>query len=120
MTSLVAIGECMVELAHLGESTLEVSFAGDSSNTMVYLHSQAPELEISLLSAPSDDHYSQRVLAFWTESGIGTRHITTRPGELPGLSIIQNDTDGKRHFILLAQPLRLSETGPAHQGRIQI
>jgi len=98
MTSLVAIGECMVELAHLDGQTLTIGFAGDSSNAMVYLRRWAPELEVSFLSALGDDPYSKQILAFWKESGIRTNHVKILPGELPGLSIIQNETNGERHF----------------------
>ena len=98
MTSLVAIGECMVELAHLDGQTLTIGFAGDSSNAMVYLRRCAPELEVSFLSALGDDPYSKQILAFWKESGIRTNHVKILPGELPGLSIIQNETNGERTF----------------------
>ena len=98
MTSLVAIGECMVELVHLDGQTLTVGFAGDSSNAMVYLRRWAPGLEVSFLSALGDDPYSKQILAFWKESGIRTNHVKVLPGELPGVSIIQNETNGERHF----------------------
>ena len=98
MTRLIAIGECMVELAHLDGKTLTIGFAGDSSNVMVYLRRWAPELEVSFLSALGDDPYSRQILAFWKESGIRTNHVEILPGELPGLSIIQNETNGERNF----------------------
>ena len=98
MTRLIAIGECMVELAHLDGKTLTIGFAGDSSNAMVYLRRWAPELEVSFLSALGDDPYSRQILAFWKESGIRTNHVEILPGELPGLSIIQNETNGERNF----------------------
>ena len=98
MTRLIAIGECMVELAHLDGKTLTIGFAGDSSNAMVYLRGWAPELEVSFLSALGDDPYSRQILAFWKESGIRTNHVEILPGELPGLSIIQNETNGERNF----------------------
>jgi len=98
VTRLIAIGECMVELAHLDGKTLTIGFAGDSSNAMVYLRRWAPELEVSFLSALGDDPYSRQILAFWKESGIRTNHVEILPGELPGLSIIQNETNGERNF----------------------
>ena len=98
MTRLIAIGECMVELAHLDGKTLTIGFAGDSSNVMVYLRRWAPQLEVSFLSALGDDPYSRQILAFWKESGIRTNHVEILPGELPGLSIIQNETNGERNF----------------------
>ncbi|MBT7533449.1 MAG: sugar kinase, partial [Gammaproteobacteria bacterium] len=71
---------------------------GDSSNAMVYLRRCAPALEVSFLSALGDDPYSKQILAFWKESGIRTNHVKILPGELPGLSIIQNETNGERQF----------------------
>ena len=79
MTSLVAIGECMVELAHLDGQTLTIGFAGDSSNAMVYLRRCAPALEVSFLSALGDDPYSKQILAFWKECGIPGYRARIRP-----------------------------------------
>lgn len=98
MTRLIAIGECMVELSHSAADQLKLGFAGDSSNACIYLKRAAPEVEIQYLTTLGDDHYSDAILQMWRDEGIDTSLVKQLPGELPGLSIIQNTPDGERSF----------------------
>ncbi len=98
MTTLLAMGECMVELSHTGEDQLKLGFAGDSSNACIYLKRSAPEVTVQYLTALGDDDYSEQILDMWRQEGIDTSLVRRITGELPGLSIIRNTPDGERSF----------------------
>lgn len=97
---VACIGECMVELAHAGPETLQLAFGGDSSNTAVYLArlGQSLDIEVDYVTALGDDRYSEAMLAFWREEGVGTGLVTRLPGRLPGLYTIRTDDAGERSF----------------------
>ena len=97
---VACIGECMVELAHTGPDTLQMAFGGDSSNTAVYLARLTRQLDIKVdyVTALGDDLYSDAMLAFWQEEGVGTDLVARLPGRLPGLYTIRTDRAGERSF----------------------
>lgn len=88
----------MVELSHSSANALKMGFAGDSSNACIYLKRTAPDIDVQYLTALGDDHYSEAILQMWRDEGIDTSLVQQLPGELPGLSIIQNTPDGERSF----------------------
>ncbi|MGI9506397.1 MAG: sugar kinase [Geminicoccaceae bacterium] len=97
---VVCIGECMVELAHLDGSTLQIAFGGDTSNTAIYLArlTRSSGVTVDYVTALGDDRYSDAMLAFWQEEGVGTSLITRLNGRLPGLYTIHTDDSGERSF----------------------
>jgi 2-dehydro-3-deoxygluconokinase len=97
LTHVIAMGECMLELAHTSEQTLQLGYAGDSSNAMIYLKRAAPRVDITYITALGDDIYSDGMIKHWQEAGINVR-VDRIKGELPGLSIIQNFEEGDRFF----------------------
>ena len=101
MQRIAAIGECMLELRHRDEKTLDLGCAGDSFNTAVYLARCSPRarLTVDYVTALGDDPYSDAMLEFWREEGIGTGAVTRLPGRLPGLYFIRTSPDGERRFF---------------------
>lgn len=97
---VACIGECMVELAHLGPETLQLAFGGDTANTAVYLArlTRGPNIAIDYVTALGDDPYSDAMLAFWQGEGVGTRLVSRLKGRLPGLYTIRTDDQGERSF----------------------
>ena len=97
---VVCIGECMIELAHDGANNLTMAFGGDVSNTAVYLARLTKKLPIDtdFVTALGDDGYSDAMLDFWRDEGVGTRMVSRLKGRLPGLYTIQTDDLGERRF----------------------
>jgi 2-dehydro-3-deoxygluconokinase len=95
---VVAIGECMVELAPTGNGTFAMGYAGDTFNTAWYLRRLLPgSATVSYLSAVGTDSISDRMVEFMAAEGIATDHIQRVPGRSVGLYLIQL-TEGERSF----------------------
>ncbi|OZA05616.1 MAG: 2-dehydro-3-deoxygluconokinase, partial [Rhodobacterales bacterium 17-64-5] len=91
MTRVLAIGECMVELAPQPEGDLyRLGYAGDTLNTAWYLRRLLPETDrVDYLTAVGSDAISDRLVAFLAGSGIGTGHVLRRADRTVGLYLIQ-------------------------------
>jgi len=95
---VLAIGECMAELAPTGAAgDLRLGFAGDTFNTAWYLARCAPDVEVSYLTAVGDDAISQNMRAFMQDAGINDTHVRTSPDRTVGLYMITLDK-GERSF----------------------
>jgi 2-dehydro-3-deoxygluconokinase len=98
MTRVVAIGECMVEMANTGGKTFAMGFAGDTFNTAWYLRRILPaHVTVSYASAVGSDVISQRMLDFMGAEGVDTTHVQRLAGRTVGLYLIQLN-DGERSF----------------------
>jgi 2-dehydro-3-deoxygluconokinase len=100
MQRIAAIGECMLELRHRDEKTLDLGCAGDSFNTALYLARSTSRAAIAVdyVTALGDDPYSEAMLDLWREEGIGTAAAMRLPGRLPGLYFIRTSAAGERRF----------------------
>jgi 2-dehydro-3-deoxygluconokinase len=90
-------GEVMVELA--GEARAGIyrqGLGGDTFNTAVYMARAG--LEVDYITRLGDDRFSESILALLQCEGIGTANIARIAGRQPGLYLIDNDTNGERHF----------------------
>lgn len=99
MTRIVAIGECMVEMAPLAEAgTYRMGFAGDTLNTAWYLAKLLKDrAQVAYFTAVGTDAVSDQMLAFLDRETIGTASILRRADRTPGLYMIQL-RDGERSF----------------------
>ncbi|SMP21356.1 sugar kinase [Shimia sagamensis] len=99
MTRIVAIGECMVELAPTGPTAeYRMGFAGDTLNTSWYLRQLlGPEDQVDYFTALGADTLSDQMMYFLTQSSIGTDHIIRRGDLTVGLYMIQL-AEGERSF----------------------
>jgi 2-dehydro-3-deoxygluconokinase len=96
---LLAIGECMVEMAATGDGLFRQGFAGDTFNTVWYARrALGPDWAVDYFTAVGDDSVSTRMLAFMTAEGIGTSRIARIPGRAPGLYLIELH-GGERSFV---------------------
>ena len=97
---IAAIGECMIEICHRSDGDMTLAFGGDTSNTAVYFSRLArnKEPQVDYLTALGDDPYSDQILKFWRDEGIGTTLVARLPGRLPGLYTIHTDRAGERSF----------------------
>ena len=101
MLRVAAIGECMVELRHRDERLIELGFAGDSFNTALYLArcTRRERVAVDYVTALGTDPYSEAMLDFWRQEGIGSDRVARLPGRLPGLYFIRTDDRGERRFF---------------------
>ncbi len=97
MTRLLAIGECMIELAPTGDGTFGMGFAGDTFNTAWYARRLAgADIDVAYFSAIGDDAPSKDMEAFMVSSGI-TPELLVRAGRSIGLYMISLKK-GERSF----------------------
>lgn len=98
MTRVVCIGECMVEFSRRGEFWAQ-GFAGDTLNVAWALRALLPEgWAVDYLTRLGDDGFSEAMLAFFAEAGLGTGLIARDKGGRPGLYTIATDAQGERRF----------------------
>lgn len=96
MARVVAIGECMVELAQDSDRAFRLGYAGDTFNTAIYLSRLG--LTVDYATAVGDDPHSDGAIAMMVQEAIGTRLVSRRSARTLGLYLIQNDADGERQF----------------------
>ena len=99
MTRIVAIGECMIEMAPFAiEGQFRLGYAGDTLNTAWYLRRLlGAGDQIDYFTAIGIDVTSDKMLEFLQEAGIGTERILRRDAKSVGLYMIQLQ-DGERSF----------------------
>lgn len=99
MTRILAIGECMVEMAPtVVVDTYKMGFAGDTMNTAWYLRRLlGPDHQVDYFTAVGTDSASDQMLGFLEQAGIGTDHITRRADRTVGLYMVQLN-NGERSF----------------------
>ena len=99
MTRIVAIGECMVEMAPVAtEGQFRLGYAGDTLNTAWYLRRLlGVGDQIEYFTSVGTDAVSDRMLGFFMQAGIGTDHILRRDDKSVGLYMIQLQA-GERSF----------------------
>ena len=100
MTRIVAIGECMVELAPaVTDGQFRLGYAGDTLNTAWYLRRLLEmEDEINFFSAVGTDTISEKMINFIQQAGIGTEYILRSHDKSVGLYLIQL-VAGERSFF---------------------
>lgn len=86
---VVALGECMVEMAPDADGRFAMGFAGDTFNTAWYLRRLLPGAwRVDYATAVGDDQVSERMLDFFAAEGIGTTHARRIAGAGVGLYMI--------------------------------
>ncbi|NIL17556.1 sugar kinase [Pseudomonas sp. AN3A02] len=94
------IGECMIELQHRADGSLQQSFGGDTLNAAVYLRRELGEPStVDYVTALGDDSFSDAMCKHWAEEGLGLSMVQRLPDRLPGLYCIQTDANGERKFL---------------------
>lgn len=98
MTTVVAIGECMLEFKQQQPGLFVQSAAGDIYNFLVYLKRLRPDVNARLFTALGKDRYSDQLLQTWQREAIDTSLVYRIDDKLPGLYLIDVDDQGERHF----------------------
>ena len=101
MMRALCVGECMVELRAIDDSTMRVGYAGDTYNTAVYLRRAADHLNVDIdvgyLTGLGTDEFSTEMRAAWAREGVADRSIALAD-KLPGLYTVRIDEHGERRF----------------------
>lgn len=87
----------MVELSRVSDGVFSRGFGGDTLNTAVYLARLG--IDVTYITALGDDALSGVMLANWEAEGIRTGEVLRVPGALPGLYMIERDSNGERSFL---------------------
>ncbi|MGC9420788.1 MAG: PfkB family carbohydrate kinase, partial [Rhodovulum sp.] len=99
MSSVLAIGECMVELAPTGGGLYRRGFAGDTFNTAWYARRLLPaDWSVAYASCVGTDAVSREMVDFMAAEGIDTTPIRRLPDRTVGLYMIAL-TGGERSFF---------------------
>lgn len=97
---IALIGECMIELQHRADGSLQQSFGGDTLNAAVYLRRELGDVgTVDYVTALGDDSFSDAMCQQWNAEGLGLGMVQRLPGRLPGLYCIQTDANGERKFL---------------------
>lgn len=94
--SMIAMGECMIEVSGSFGGNARLGFAGDSFNTALYMARLG--CDIFYATALGDDPWSHQMRSYWAAEDIGLDHVLTVSGKLPGLYAITTDSNGERSF----------------------
>ena len=92
---IALIGECMIELQHRADGSLQQSFGGDTLNTAVYLARELGERgAVDYVTALGDDSFSDAMCRSWAEENIGLDRVQRLPGR--GLLALPQTHLGRR------------------------
>lgn len=92
MTSILGIGECMVELSSAGAGLWRQGFSGDVFNTLWYARAQARhDVKVAFHTALGTDPLSDQLLEFGQSAGIDCTNIPRFEDRKPGLYSIHLD-----------------------------
>jgi len=112
----VAVGECMVEMSGGEDRQYRLGYAGDTLNTAWYARALLPEgWSVDYVTAVGDDRYSEEMVAFIADAGIGTASMRRIAGKRPGLYLIHQEK-GDRKFTYWRDSSAarlLADDGPA-------
>lgn len=98
MGGVVAIGECMGELALDSGGAARLGYAGDTFNTAVYLARLGRDVAYAT-ALGVDDPFTRGILELMAAEGVCDRLVARAEGRLPGLYAIDRDGAGERRFF---------------------
>lgn len=96
MTTVVVLGEAMVELREEGPC-IRHGVGGDTFNLALYL-ARTGVAEVRFVSALGDDPLSDEILRVARAEGIDVSSVVRVAGARPGLYLIRTDSNGERSF----------------------
>ncbi|MCU4677037.1 sugar kinase [Catenovulum sp. 2E275] len=98
MSSLLALGEGMVELKQDSTGQLIHKYAGDTLNTAIYAKRWMPEVDVYYFSAVGQDMFSRQMLDYLKSEQLNTQAMLTTDQANIGIYAIQTDDAGERSF----------------------
>lgn len=93
---IALIGECMIECVSQNNDMYKLAYGGDTLNTAVYMSRCGGQCDF--FTVLGDDEFSTGMLNSWIDEGVGTSKVRILAGRLPGMYVIENDSQGERRF----------------------
>ena len=97
MTSVLVVGEAMIELTSVGDHRLAWSFAGDTLNCAAAIRAACGDARVDYLTGLGDDSVSQEFVRFCSQLGVDVSHSPVVVGRNLGLYWISTE-NGERDF----------------------
>ncbi|MCL1065643.1 sugar kinase [Shewanella olleyana] len=98
MKTILAIGECMMELIEHSPNLLNRSYAGDTYNALVYAKRFNPQLDCQFFTAVGEDAISHTMIKAWQSHQLNTDKVITTDDSTIGIYAIATDDKGERSF----------------------
>ena len=100
----ICIGEAIVELARGGDGRFALASSGDAFNTAIYMARAGTP--VAFATALGDDAFSDAIVSLAQAEGIATDLILRAAGRLPGLALVDANSQGERrtHYWREAAP----------------
>ncbi len=98
MKKIFFLGECMVELRAVDNTTLNQAFAGDVYNSAVYLKRCFNKINSVIVTALGKDVLSEKMRHCFAAEQLGTQLVFAHPEKVPGMYYIETDELGERSF----------------------
>lgn len=99
MTSILSIGEIMLELSDIGDDLFRKGYAGDTFNVAHYLSVVSNgTLKADYLTAVGEDGYSAACLDFLANHGVSTDRVLRDAHHTIGLFMLGNDERGEKQY----------------------
>ena len=95
--NIFSIGECMIELSLSKNGQYNLSFAGDTANTAIYLSRLGAKT--SYITAIGKDNLSKKMIKYLKNEKIMTKNILINNIKTIGLYLIENNEKGEREFF---------------------
>jgi 2-dehydro-3-deoxygluconokinase len=93
---VICVGEVMIELARGSDGRFSIACGGDTFNTAIYLARAG--INVGFASALGDDRYSDGIISLAAAEGVASDLVLRVPSRLPGLSLVDTEPSGDRHF----------------------
>jgi len=98
MKKIFFLGECMVELRAVDDTTLNQAFAGDVYNSAVYLKRCFSDIHSAVVTALGKDILSNKMRRCFKEEQLDTQLVFSHDEKVPGMYYIETDEHGERSF----------------------
>lgn len=98
-SSVLFVGEAMLELVNKENNTLAKSFAGDVYNTAVYMKRAYPKLTSGFMSAVGEDVLSSEFITQSLSESLDMDNVAISKERHLGTYMVVNDATGERSFI---------------------
>ena len=95
--NIFSVGECMAELSYLKDNKYNLSFAGDTANTAIYLSRLGAKT--SYITAVGKDNLSNKMLKYLKNEKVLIKNILSYDKKTIGLYLIENNKKGEREFF---------------------
>ena len=85
---ICSVGECMIEISHNFKNKYNLSYAGDTANTAIYLSRLGAHS--AYITSVGNDKLSKKMISFLNNENVFTNNIYISKNRSLGLYLINN------------------------------